>query len=250
VVVPDLGSEGVEATRFTPAAAGEAPPRQTTGVVEVEAAASLVAIFLIGGGEGGDTGATVKEDLAALATDDTAPLTRFMLGLEEAVGSRPDVAESDASPEAVGSAEGSPSAGKAVIAAVDKVFRQWLRDLHAQEMLDSVVEALLETARRATLPGTRVAPADPGWLPPAEPAGNPAEPREEKDELPEEETGLSESSCSTPLLSESAPENTGAWVGPWAAAFLLAAVPGLQDGARRRRSPRPARTRSLCGGEG
>src|SRR5262249_60783166 len=50
VVVPDLGSEGAEATRFTPAAAGEAPPRQTTGAVGVDAAAALVAIFFFPAG--------------------------------------------------------------------------------------------------------------------------------------------------------------------------------------------------------
>ena len=126
---------------------------------------------------------------------------------------------------------------------VDQVFRQWLRDLRPQEILDGVIEALREVARQATVPGAGQAPpqapAGPGWLPPGEPEENPFEPRKEKDEPPQEDTEFPARSCSNPALAESVGENPGAWAGPWTAAFLLAAVPGLRDGATRRRSRGP-----------
>jgi len=160
-------------------------------------------------------------------------LTRFMIGLDEAFRSRPDTAAQDTGSEAL------------PLSAVDQVFQQWLRELHPQEILDSVIDALLKTVRRATLSDTGLPPAqpsdDPGWLPSGEFSENPSEPREAKDESPEE-MGLSEPSCSAPPLSESAQENTGAWAGPWATAFLLAGVLGLREAATRL-SPQPARTR-------
>src|SRR5262249_1793208 len=171
VVVPDLPREGAEATGFTLAAAEPELLRLVAGVAGEELVATRDAIFLLGGGgEGADTGevAAFPPDRGPSDGDTAAPLTRFMIGLDEAFRSRPDTAEQDTGSEAL------------PLSAVDQVFQQWLRELHPQEILDSVIDALLKTVRRATLSDTGLPPAqpsdDPGWLPSGEFSENPSEP--------------------------------------------------------------------------
>src|SRR5205823_3022724 len=81
VVVPDVPHDGTEATGSILARAGEAPPRQATGVAEEELATSLVAVFLLGGGgEGADTDETatvVSADENPSDGGTASPLTRF-----------------------------------------------------------------------------------------------------------------------------------------------------------------------------